>query len=88
MQPMFFKPAERSGQKLTGEAFQWGRTSAPVLKNTPAFVERRLVTTVEEGDHSIILGEFVDAGVNLKPEGRAYDATLLMKDLGDKTILI
>ena len=54
MQPMFFKPAERSGQKLTGEAFQWGRTSAPVLKNTPAFVERRLVTTVEEGDHSII----------------------------------
>ena len=58
------------------------------MDNTPAFVEYRLVTTVEEGDHSIILGEVVDAGVNLKPEGRADDATLVMKDLGDKTILI
>ena len=81
----FFKPAERDGQTISGEAFHSGSTGAPVLDNTPAFVECRLVTTVEEGDHSIFVGEVVDAGVNQEPEGRADDATLLLKDLGEKT---
>ena len=43
----FFKPAERDGQKISGEPFRPGSTGAPVLGNTPAFVECRLVTTVE-----------------------------------------
>ena len=43
------------------------------------------MTTVEEGDHSIFLGEVVDAGVKQEPEGRADDAILLLKDLGEKT---
>ena len=81
----FFKPAERDGQKISGEPFRAGSTGAPVLENTPAFVECRLVTTVEEGDHSIFEGEVVDAGVTQEPEGRADEATLLLKDLGEKT---
>ena len=81
----FFKPAERDGQKISGEPFRAGSTGAPVLENTPAFVECRLVTTVEEGDHSIFVGEVVDAGVTHEPEGRADEATLLLKDLGEKT---
>ena len=81
----FFKPAERDGQKISGEPFSAGSTGAPVLENTPAFVECRLVTTVEEGDHSIFVGEVVDAGVTQEPEGRADEATLLLKDLGEKT---
>ena len=67
----FFKPAERDGQKISGEPFRAGITGAPVLENTPAFVECRLVTTVEEGDHSIFVGKVVDAGVTQDPEGRA-----------------
>ena len=81
----FFKPAERDGQKISGELFRAGSTGVPVLENTPAFVECRLVTTVEEGDHSIFVGEVVDAGVTQEPEGRADEATLLLKDLGEKT---
>ena len=81
----FFKPAERNGQKISGEPFHAGSTGAPILDNMPAFIECGLVTTVEEGDHSIFLGEVVDAGVNQEPEGRADDATLLLKDLGEKT---
>ena len=50
--------------------------------NTHAFIECRLVTTVEEGDHSIFVGEVVKAGVTQEPEGRADDATLLLKNLG------
>ena len=81
----FFKPVERDGQKISGEAFHSGSTGAPVLDSTTAFVECRLVKTVEEGDHSIFVGEVVDAGVNQEPEGRADEATLLLKDLGEKT---
>ncbi len=82
----FFKPAERDGQKISGEPFRAVSTGAPVLENTPAFVECRLVTNVEEGDHSIFVGEVVDAGVTQEPEDRADEVTLLLKDLGEKTI--
>ena len=81
----FFKPAERDGPKISGEPFRAGSTGAPVLENTPAFVECRLVTTVEEGDHSIFVGKVLDAGVTQEPKGSADEATLLLKDLGEKT---
>ena len=81
----FFKPAERDGQKINGEPFRAESTGAPVLENTPAFVECRLVTTVEEGDHSIFVREVVVSGVTQEPEGRADKPTLLQKDLGEKT---
>ncbi len=80
----FFKPAERQGSTISGEPFRAGSTGSPILTNTPAFVECRLVATVEKGDHSIFVGEVVDAGVSQNPEGRADDATLWLKDLGDK----
>jgi flavin reductase (DIM6/NTAB) family NADH-FMN oxidoreductase RutF len=43
-----------------------------------------LVETVERADHSIFIGEVTEAGVHQEPEGRADDATLWMKDLGDR----
>src|SRR6266536_2969083 len=72
----FFKPAERQGQTISGEPFRAGTTGAPILTNAPAFVECRLVATVEKGDHSVFVGEVVEAGVTRPPEGRADDATL------------
>ena len=80
----FFKPATREGATISGEPFRAGATGAPILTNAPAFVECRLVATVEQGDHSIFVGEVVEAGVSKAPEGRADDATLWLKDLGDK----
>ena len=79
----FFKPAARDGQTVSGEPFRAGSTGAPILANTPAYVECRLVDTVERGDHSIFVGEVVDAGVAQAPSGRADDATLWLKELGD-----
>jgi len=80
----FFKPAERKGDTISGEPFKAGTTGAPILANAPAFVECRLVSTVEQGDHSVFVGEVVDAGVRTPPTGRADDATLWLKELGDK----
>ncbi|MFN0070972.1 MAG: flavin reductase family protein [Chloroflexota bacterium] len=79
----FFKPAERDGNSISGEAFHAGSTGAPILESTPAFIECKLVQTVEIGDHSIFVGEVVDAGVSKQPEGRADDATLWLKELGE-----
>jgi flavin reductase (DIM6/NTAB) family NADH-FMN oxidoreductase RutF len=80
----FFKPAERQGQTISGEAFRTGATGAPILASTPAFVECTLEATVEKGDHSVFVGKVVEVGLARQPEGRADDATLWLKDLGDK----
>jgi flavin reductase (DIM6/NTAB) family NADH-FMN oxidoreductase RutF len=80
----FFKPAERQGQTISGEPFRAGVTGAPILTNTPAFIECTLEATVEQGDHSVFVGKVVEVGLAKAPEGRADDATLWLKDLGDK----
>lgn len=80
----FFKPVEKEGNKIGGEAYRSGVTGAPILESTPAFVECKLVEKVERGDHSIFVGEVVEAGVSAAIEGRADDATLWLRDLGER----
>jgi len=81
----FFKPVNHQGDLINGETFRAGSTGAPILASVPAFVECKLVDTVEKGDHSIFVGEVVDAGVGAEISGRPDDATLWLKDLGEKT---
>ncbi len=81
----FFKPTSRDGDTVSGERFRRGVTGAPLLESTPAFVECRLRETVERGDHAIMVGEVVNAGVAKQPDGRPDDATLWLRDLGEKT---
>jgi flavin reductase (DIM6/NTAB) family NADH-FMN oxidoreductase RutF len=80
----FFKPAEKKGDTISGQSFRAGTTGAPILASVPAFVECNLESTVELGDHSVFVGKVVEAGVIKQPDGRADDATLWLKDLGDK----
>ena len=47
-------------------------------------VEYKLVHTFEGGDHSVFVGEVIDAGVRNTPTGRPDDDTLTLRDLGDK----
>jgi flavin reductase (DIM6/NTAB) family NADH-FMN oxidoreductase RutF len=79
----FFKAVERDGDKINGHAFRSGSTGSPILENVPAYVECTLIDTIEKGDHSVFLGEVVDAGAADTPEGRPDDLTLTLKDLGD-----
>ena len=60
-----------------------GKGGAPLLSNAAAFVECSLLETIEKGDHSIFVGEVVDAGVNREAAGRPDDQTLVLGDLGD-----
>ena len=43
-----------------------------------------MVDTIEKGDHSIFVGKVVNAGVHKVPAGRPDDATLTLRDLGEK----
>jgi len=81
----FFKPADREGDSIAGEAFSSGSAGAPILANAKAFIECKLVETVEIGDHSLFVGEVVGAGVPADLEGRPDDLTLTLRDLGEKT---
>lgn len=79
----FFKPVEREGQTIGGEPFHAGVTGSPVLDNVPAYIECNLVDTLERGDHSVFVGQVVDAGVAEQPGGRPDEATLWLRDLGE-----
>ena len=80
----FFKPVEKDGDKINGEAYTAGSTGAPILRSVPAYVECTLDQTIENGDHSIFVGKVVNAVVQKQPDGRADLATLHMADLGEK----
>ena len=41
------------------------------------------MNSVEGGDHTVFVAEVVEAGVAKAPSGRADDATLWLKELGD-----
>jgi len=80
----FFKSHERQENTIGGEPFEQSPGGVPILLNTPAWVECKLVDTVARGDHSIFVGEVTEAGVRQAPQGRADDATLWLKDLGER----
>ena len=80
----FFKSVEREGEKIGGELFRTGETGSPILASAPAFIECSVVRTVEEGDHSVFIGKVVQASVHSEPTGRPDEATLWLKDLGEK----
>lgn len=80
----FFKPAKVDGATISGEPFHLGNNGAPILDNAPASVECKVVEIVEQGDHHIVVAEVTDANVAKEPEGRADEAILEMKELGEK----
>src|SRR5690349_13147308 len=42
----FFKPAEKQGDKISGEPYRTGKNGAPILVNAPASVECKVVQIV------------------------------------------
>jgi flavin reductase (DIM6/NTAB) family NADH-FMN oxidoreductase RutF len=79
----FFRPADVSDGKLSGQAYRPGITRAPILTDAPGAVECRVKTIIAEGDHHIVVGEVVEAHLMKPPAGRPDAAILEMKDLGE-----
>ena len=60
---LFAKKAEPERGTLRGQEFRIGETGAPVLTDCLAYVECRVAEELAGGDHTIFLGEVVDAAV-------------------------
>lgn len=81
----YFKPVTVEGDRIGGEVFKPGSiVPAPVLDKAAAHVECRVVEAVKKGDHSLFVAEVVQARVAKTPAGRADDAILWLKELGEK----
>jgi len=80
----FFKSVESDERQIGGYEYEIGMTGSPILRAVPAFVECRVADVVERGDHAVVVGEVVEAGVRREPEGRPDEAVLWLKDLGPK----
>jgi flavin reductase (DIM6/NTAB) family NADH-FMN oxidoreductase RutF len=81
----FFKPAAVAGNTIGGEPFRLGaEVKAPVLDKAPAHIECRVVDAITRGDHTLFVGEVVEAHVRVAPTGRTDEAICWLKDLGEK----
>ena len=60
----FSKPVEVDAEAMTlnGFPFHDGLTGAPILDQAPAYVDCEVRQTVGVGNHSLFIGEVVDAG--------------------------
>ena len=80
----FIKKCIKEDGKLNGESYYAGISGSPLLDNAPASIECKLAEVLDIGDHSIFVGELINAEVKITPEGRPDSNTLTLRDLGDK----
>ncbi len=60
----FIKRRPHEGNRLGGHEFYTKTTGCPIFNDALAFVECKVVATVDHGDHLIVVAEVVDAGVH------------------------
>lgn len=59
----FFKPTPANGNRFGDLHFSTKVTGAPILEKAIAYLECKVTDFVESGDHSIAIGEVVEASV-------------------------
>ncbi len=59
----FFKHVTPEGGKIAGYDFETGTTGAPILMDAPAWFECEVTEIVAGGDHAIVVGQVIGAGV-------------------------
>jgi flavin reductase (DIM6/NTAB) family NADH-FMN oxidoreductase RutF len=60
----FFKPQRRVGNKFEEVEFYLGETGCPIISAALGYVECRVVGSVEQGDHTVYVGEVIASGVH------------------------
>ena len=70
----FFKPTPSSGNRFGDLTYQLKKTGTPILDDALAYLECEVKHVYDAGDHSIVIGEVVNAEV------LRDDAPLVMSD--------
>ena len=61
----FFQPKRRVGNKFEEIEFYEGEeTGCPIIKDSLGYIECKVVGKVDEGDHTVFVGEVIGAGVH------------------------
>lgn len=72
----FFKPQRRVGNKFEDIEFYLGEaTGCPIISDSLGYVECRVVSAVEHGDHTVFVGEVIAAGVHREGEPLLLEST-------------
>lgn len=65
----FFQPKRRVGNKFEDVEFYEGtETGCPIIKDSLGYVECKVVGTVDEGDHTVYVGEVIGSGIHREGE--------------------
>lgn len=72
----FFKPQRRVGNKFEDIEFYLGEaTGCPIISDSLGYVECRVISAVEHGDHTVFVGEVVAAGVHREGDPLLLEST-------------
>ncbi|MGB5636584.1 MAG: flavin reductase family protein [Waterburya sp.] len=72
----FFQPKARVGNKFADVEFYEGEaTGCPIIKDSLGYIECKVVGTVEEGDHTVYVGEVIASGIHREGEQLLLSST-------------
>ncbi len=60
----FFQPRRRVGNRFEDVEFYLGETGCPIISEALGYIECKVVGVVEQGDHTVYVGEVIAAGVH------------------------
>lgn len=72
----FFQPLRRVGNRFEDIEFYLGEeTGCPIISDSLGYVECKVVGTVEQGDHTVYVGEVISAGIHREGEQLILEST-------------
>ena len=61
----FFKPKRRVGNKFEDiEFYEGAETGCPIISDSLGYIECNVVGSVENGDHTVFVGEVIGSGIH------------------------
>ena len=72
----FFQPKRRVGNKFEEIEFYEGEeTGCPIIKDSLGYIECKVVGKVDEGDHTVFVGEVIGSGVHREGKQLLLEST-------------
>lgn len=72
----FFKPKRRVGNKFEEVEFYEGEeTGCPIISDSLGYIECKVVGSVEDGDHTVFVGEVVSSGIHREGKQLSLEST-------------
>lgn len=71
----FFKPQKNIGDKFEDIEFYLGETGCPIIKDSLGYIECRVVGSLEHGDHTVFVGEVIEAGIHKEGDPLLLEST-------------